>query len=222
MSEHHQPDPNEVPHRPSPEADQHEAFFVYDLFEQMADKIQLEPNPRPGIQKWFKSDIPANGLYVVDCNSNTLQAHQFQAELHDQDSADRVWEFRFSDHGEGEAQQHVWGLAVSNKSACKFLLSPIQCANTEPQFTEFRQSFKQLWSYANDEHHLYGGNTTGALFTLWAAVQNFHDGYDSVPGYKPGEAHSTEGYDRDIADLAASGATIPGIALKGTLIHSKA
>lgn len=174
---------------------------IFSMIEEMGRRIEPAPHPQAGVQHWYKTDL--FGDSVVEGNDNTcFIADRFQAELHEQDSAHRIWQCKFSGNKLGGLTQHVWSLSIKSAEGCQLLLSDIYKDDQEPPLSAYVQA-------SGDQIELYDESI---LYPTFAAVRDFDLGrnpYDEPDG---------SDYASKVQDLARMAITIPGIARSGQLL----
>ena len=174
---------------------------IFSMIEEMGQRIEPAPHPRPGIQRWYKTDL--FGESVVEGNDGTgFIADRFQAELHEQDSAHKIWQFMFSGNKLGGFTQHVWGLVIQSAEGHQLLLSDIYKDDQEPPLSAYVQA-------GGDQIDLY---EESVFYPTYAAVRDFDLGrnpYDEPDG---------SDYAAKVQDLARMAITIPGISRGGQLL----
>lgn len=203
-----------VSREPSPEPANYseELRALYVWVDSMAAKITPAEDPRPGIKRWFKSDIPFGQKIVIDCDGNSLEAGSFQAELHDQvDGPQEVWELTFFEKATDHSPNFSKVLCIKDNGTYSFMLSPIEPASElNGQVPFVKASGEQVMIYYDD-----------ILYDIESDVRILFDGYDSI-GYEHPDAPGQQAdWEYTMGLLAEAGSTIPGIVENGKLVHNR-
>ena len=210
MAEASQPNPENLP-VPDVKKYQEQARALFTMIERMSELVDPAPNPEPGIEKWFKMDVPMGSfghIKVEDCNGVEVEARAFEAKLHEQDSNHEVWEFRFSNKAEGDSERHVAGMVIKSKTGFEFLLSPVGGASEETTVSTFKTASSDQVSYYYDDY----------LYNIDAEVRMLAAGYDSIGYDSPDAPGQKADWEHGLGLLAEDGATIPGLLENGHLI----
>ena len=199
---------------------QDEIHNLYTWVDDLSTKIDSAPNPRPGIVRWFATDVPCTDQLAFDCNGEGIEARTFQAELHEQDSAHQIWEVKITNGATDDSLRSVSSLIIKNGEIYDFVVAPIQTDENVPPRAAYKRDWMQAWGYAQECISLNKAST-GVIFNLWARVKAFYDGYDSTVVSSP-EKDDGYWYGIEKNELAESEASIPGIAKDGKLLHEDA
>lgn len=174
---------------------------IFYMIEDMGQRIEAAPNPRPGIQRWYKTDLFENTV-VEGSDGTGLLASTFQAELHEQDSGHVIWQFKFSSEASDGKPSSVYGLSIKSREVYRLLLSEITQGIQEPPLSTYvAATDEQIDQYEET-----------VIYPNFSAIRDFDTGYNLF------DEPDGSDYKHEIEILKESKITIPGIARDGQLL----